>query len=99
MFLFPPTTQCASERALAEPLRRGLRGYQVSHGEKSGKLKFAFSWNLLGGARTQGFLGSQKEIPLHGSAYIDTRREPPADKVVKEGDEIVITSLGAVSVN
>jgi hypothetical protein len=36
--------------------------------EKSGKLKFAFSWNLRGGARTQGFLGSRKEISWHGSA-------------------------------
>jgi hypothetical protein len=47
-----------------------LRGHDVN--EKSGKLKFAFSWNLLGGVRTQVFLGSRKKITLHGSACIGT---------------------------
>jgi hypothetical protein len=28
--------------------------------EKSGKLKFAFSWNLRGGVRTQGQTGSRE---------------------------------------
>jgi hypothetical protein len=31
--------------------------------EKSGKLKFAFSWNLRGGVRTQGHRRSRKESP------------------------------------
>ena len=36
--------------------------------KKSGKLKFAFAWNLLGGAHTQGFYGSRKEISCHTAA-------------------------------
>jgi hypothetical protein len=36
--------------------------------EKSGKHKFAFSWNLLGGAPTQGHGHARKEIPLLGAA-------------------------------
>ena len=36
--------------------------------KKSGKHKFAFAWNLLGGAPTQGHGRSRKEIPLHGAA-------------------------------
>ena len=41
--------------------------------KKSGKHKFAFAWNLLGGAPTQGHERSRKEIPLHGAAHIGTR--------------------------
>jgi hypothetical protein len=48
-----------------------LRGHDVN--EKSGKLKFAFSWNLRGGVRTQGHRRARKEIPLHGSAHIGTQ--------------------------
>jgi hypothetical protein len=47
-------------RCWRKPLRAGIE-WAVS--EKSGKLKFAFAWNLRGGAQTQGFLGSRKESP------------------------------------
>jgi hypothetical protein len=53
-----------------------LRGHDVN--EKSGKLKFAFSWNLLGGGQTQGFLGSRKEIPLRIAAHTGTRQPAKA---------------------
>lgn len=33
--------------------------------EKSGQLKFAFAWDLLGVVPTQGHGRSRKEIPLH----------------------------------
>jgi hypothetical protein len=46
----------------------------TNHGEKSGKHKFAFAWNLLGGAPTQGHGRARKEISLHGAAHIGTRQ-------------------------
>jgi hypothetical protein len=42
--------------------------------KKSGKHKFAFSWNLRGGAPTQGHERTRKEIPLLGAAHIGTRQ-------------------------
>jgi len=46
--------------------------------KKSGKLKFAFAWNLLGGAQTQGHRRARKEIPLLESADIGTRQPAKA---------------------
>ena len=52
-------------RCWRKPLRAGIE-WAVS--EKSGKLKFAFAWNLRGGAQTQGHRRAREEIPLHESA-------------------------------
>ncbi len=46
--------------------------------KKSGKHKFAFAWNLLGGAPTQGHRRARKEIPLHRAAHIGTRQPAKA---------------------
>jgi hypothetical protein len=42
-----------------------LNHFTDAHGEKSGKHKFAFAWNLLGGGPTQGHRQSRKKITFH----------------------------------
>jgi hypothetical protein len=60
------------EKELTMQVHAPFRGHDVN--EKSGKLKFAFSWNLLGGAPTQGQTAPRKEIPLHGAEHIGTQQ-------------------------
>jgi hypothetical protein len=43
-----------------------------------GNEKIAFSWNLRGGARTQGHRRARKEISWHGAALIGTRQPAKA---------------------
>jgi hypothetical protein len=57
-----------------------LNHFTYAHGEKSGKHKFAFSWDLLGGAPTQGQTRTERDSLArsgkHRHATANTLIEP-----------------------